>query len=169
MQQTTSQLEPAFTIFTIFYFFNVTIAFSSQTYQESCPPVGPLPLIHVYCACACLLSVVFIHKLVWGADDSDLFSKCSSYTPRSHYMRPLTDLIDFVWGALQLHCRSVRSVGSVACVKKLRNIQLFRQRRMQIFTNTLSNEIDFVKQLEKHTDMSKSPHTSVIRRRTCAV
>ena len=80
-----------------------------------------------------------------------------------------TDLIDFAWGALEMHCGSVRSVGSVACVKKLRNVQLFRQRRMQIFTNTLSNEIDFVKQLEKHNDMSKSPHTSVIRRRTCAV
>ena len=52
------------------------------------------------------------------------------FTPRSHCTHPLTDLIDFAWGALEMHCGSVRSVGSVACVKKLRNVQLFRQQRI---------------------------------------
>ena len=34
-------------------------------------------------------------------------------------------------GAREMHCGSVRSVGSVAGVKKLRNVQLFRQRRIR--------------------------------------
>ena len=40
-------------------------------------------------------------------------------TLHSHYMRLSTDLIDFAWGGLKLHCVSVRSVGSVAFVKSL--------------------------------------------------
>ena len=47
-------------------------------------------------------------------------------TPRSHCTRPLTDLIQFAWGALEMHCRSIRSVSSVTCVKKLRNVQRLR-------------------------------------------
>ena len=46
----------------------------------------------------------------------------------SHFLRLSTDLIDFAWGACEMHCGSVRPFGSVACVKKLRNVQLFRQR-----------------------------------------
>ena len=34
-------------------------------------------------------------------------------------------------GALEMHCGSVRSVSSVACDKKLRNVQLFRQQRIR--------------------------------------
>ena len=46
-------------------------------------------------------------------------------------MRRSTDLIDFAWGALKMHCGSVRSVSSVACLKKWRNVQLFRQQRIR--------------------------------------
>ena len=45
----------------------------------------------------------------------------------SHCTFPSTDLIDFDWGALEMHCGTIRSVGSVASVKKLRNVQPFRQ------------------------------------------
>ena len=50
-----------------------------------------------------------------------------SLGPCSHYLRPSTDLIDFAWGAREMHCGSVRPFGSVACVKKLRDVKLFRQ------------------------------------------
>ena len=30
-----------------------------------------------------------------------------TFTPRSLYIRPLTDLIDFAWGVLKMHCVSV--------------------------------------------------------------
>jgi hypothetical protein len=40
-------------------------------------------------------------------------------TPRSHCTSPSTDLIDFPWGALEVRCGSILSVGSLACVKKL--------------------------------------------------
>ena len=51
-----------------------------------------------------------------------------------------TVLIDLAWGAREIHCGSVRPFGSVAffknsflmqsvaCIKKLINVQLFRQR-----------------------------------------
>ena len=38
----------------------------------------------------------------------------------SHYLRPSTDHIDFAWGTREIHCGSVRHLGFVACVKKLR-------------------------------------------------
>ena len=46
-------------------------------------------------------------------------------------MRPSTDLIDYAWGAREMHCGSIRPLGSVACIKKLRNVHLFRQRRIR--------------------------------------
>ena len=55
----------------------------------------------------------------------EVLSRERPLTLHSHYLGPLTDLI--AWSALQMHCWSVRSLGSVACVKKLRNVQLFRQ------------------------------------------
>ena len=32
-------------------------------------------------------------------------------------LRPSKDLIDFAWGAREIHCGSVRPFGSVACVR----------------------------------------------------
>ena len=46
-------------------------------------------------------------------------------------IRWLTDLIDFAWGDPEMHCGSVRSVGSVSCVQKLRKCKLFRLRRIR--------------------------------------
>jgi hypothetical protein len=39
-------------------------------------------------------------------------------------LKNLTDLIDFAWDPLEMHCGSVRSVGSVACFKKLRTLNV---------------------------------------------
>ena len=51
----------------------------------------------------------------------------------SHYVWPWTDLIDFAWGARKMHRGSVRPfVQSVACVQKLRIVQLFRPRRIPL-------------------------------------
>ena len=47
-------------------------------------------------------------------------------TPHTHCTRPSTDLIDFTWDAPEMHCGSVRQVGSVSCVQKLRKVQLFQ-------------------------------------------
>ena len=55
----------------------------------------------------------------------------ASITLRTHCICPLTDLIDFAWGALEIHCRSVRSVCSVACVKKLSISLIFRQQQIR--------------------------------------
>ena len=52
-------------------------------------------------------------------------------TARFFWIRRRTDLIDFAWGAREMHCGSVRPFGSVACVKKLRYVQLFKQRRIR--------------------------------------
>ena len=41
-----------------------------------------------------------------------------SVTVHSHYLRPSTDFIDSAWGALEIHCGSVRQVASVACIKR---------------------------------------------------
>ena len=46
----------------------------------------------------------------------------------SHYLRPSADLIDFAWGARQMHCRPFRPLGPLACVKKLRNFVLWKRR-----------------------------------------
>ena len=56
---------------------------------------------------------------------------CTRVKPCSHYLRPSTDLIDFEWGDREMHFGSVRPFGSVACVKQLRNVQLFSQRRIR--------------------------------------
>ena len=55
----------------------------------------------------------------------------STLRAHSHYLRLSTDLSDSAWGAHEMHCGSVRPFGSVACVKKLRNVQLYRQRRIR--------------------------------------
>ena len=58
--------------------------------------------------------------------------RSQTVTACSHYRRPSMDLIDFAWGACEIfHCGSVRPFGSVACVKKLGNGHLFRQRRIR--------------------------------------
>ena len=51
---------------------------------------------------------------------------CRVYTPSARSLTSLT-----VHGALAVHCGSVRSVGSVAGVKKKRNDQPFRQQRIR--------------------------------------
>ena len=38
-------------------------------------------------------------------------------TPRAHDLRQRTDLIDFAWGTLEMHCGSIRQIGSEAGVK----------------------------------------------------
>ena len=56
-----------------------------------------------------MVSTLSMHK-----SPSDLSVDRSHWLSlQSHYMRPSTDLIDFAWGALQMHCGSVRYVGSV--------------------------------------------------------
>ncbi|KAK0133450.1 Myosin heavy chain, fast skeletal muscle [Merluccius polli] len=47
-------------------------------------------------------------------------SVASELTPLAHCMRPSTHPIDFEWGGAAMHCGSVRQVGSVRCVEKLR-------------------------------------------------
>ena len=49
--------------------------------------------------------------------------------PGPHSRPPSTGRIGFERGAVEMHCGSVRSFGSVACVKKLRNF--FRARRIR--------------------------------------
>ena len=52
---------------------------------------------------------------------------------QSHYIQPSTDLNDFAWAARKMHRGSVRPfVQSVACVQKLRIVQLFRPRRIRL-------------------------------------
>ena len=82
-------------------------------------------------------------------------------------------------GALEMHCGSVRSVGSVARVKKLRHFHLFRQTTdpsdnqnvlCKLYANKpMSNEIPFVIQPGKTHGYVEKPTPSVIHRRTCAV
>ena len=57
--------------------------------------------------------------------------KCSTddirrLTPLAHCIRPSMDLTDFARGDPEMHCGSVRYVGSVSCVQKLRKCLLFR-------------------------------------------
>ena len=52
-------------------------------------------------------------------------------TLHAHCIRPSTDLIDFAWGDPEMHCGSVRSIGSVSCVQKLRTFLLFRLWRIR--------------------------------------
>ena len=59
------------------------------------------------------------------------FVRIRRYEPLAHYIRPLTDPIDLEWGGAAMHCGSIRSVGSVGSFKKLKNFQLFRQRRIR--------------------------------------
>ena len=76
-----------------------------------------------------------------------------------------------------MHCGSVRSVGYVAGVKKLRNVQLFRQRRIpvdqsdhviQIYAKYIVfNEIAFVIQHMKTHGHVKKPPSVDDRRAQC--
>ena len=73
-------------------------------------------------------------------------------------MRASTDFIDFAWGALKMHCGSVRSVGSVACVKSFEMLHFSDSDRSVGqsdcgYANTLLwRYLDS----RKHVDMSKS-------------
>ena len=53
----------------------------------------------------------------------------SILTPLAHCIR--RDPVDLVWGGAAMHCGSIRCVGSVGSVKKLKYIQRFRQRRIR--------------------------------------
>ena len=82
-------------------------------------PMTPRPSLYILYSTPCTI-------LFEGPSAHDHESNAAS-----HCTRPSTDLMDFTRGAIEMHFGSIRSVGSVACVKKLRNVQLFRQRRIR--------------------------------------
>ena len=54
------------------------------------------------------------------------YAQFTVHVPSPNCTRLLTDLIDCAWGALEMHSGAVCSVGSVARIEKLRNVQLFK-------------------------------------------
>ena len=74
-----------------------------------------------------LAGLLFYHRSNWALGFQ--IDTQSRVTPLAHCIRPSTDLIDFAWGDPEM--QSVRYVGSVSCVQKLRKFQLFRLRRIR--------------------------------------